>query len=352
MHNIEHAVRQPGFATNLAQQIRRHRRQLAGLGDGGVADRDGGRDFPAQQIERQVPRRNQSRDAARLAQGVVERDAIGDVRFGFGVQDRGREEAEIARGARNVEAARERERLARVDRLRARELLEIALDQVGDAQKNARPLRRRRARPIRERFLRRGDGQIDIATVAVGDLRIRFAGRRFDVVEIFPADRLNKLAVDEVLNLESVQQARDRNLSKRTFNAPRYFASPRRTGGPTFNSESVFRPASQPGREKNVAKCSSLRVTASPTNEICQARSQKTIKNTRCKLRFLRNLQCTRTPSAPESVPDYTTPLQPLKPRSERKPLSSARDFSRQKHPFTAERIQKHSRGPGGASLP
>ena len=137
VHDIEHAVWQAGFAANLAKQIRRHRRQLARLGDGGVADRDRRRDFPAQQIERQVPRRNQSGDAARLAQRVVERDAVGDVRFGFGVQDRGREEAEIARGARDVESARERERLAGVDRFGAREFFEIALDQIGDAQENA-----------------------------------------------------------------------------------------------------------------------------------------------------------------------------------------------------------------------
>ena len=56
-----------------------------------------GRDFPAQQIERQIPRRNQSGDAARLAQRVVEGDAIRDVRFVFGVQNRGREKAKIGR---------------------------------------------------------------------------------------------------------------------------------------------------------------------------------------------------------------------------------------------------------------
>ena len=35
-----------------------------------------------------------------------------------------------------------------------------------------------------------------------GDLRIWFARRRLDVVEILAADRLNELPVDEVLNLE------------------------------------------------------------------------------------------------------------------------------------------------------
>src|ERR1700720_1254725 len=49
--DIEHALRQTGLLCDLAEQIRRHRRQLARLGDCGVTDCDGGGDFPAQQIE-------------------------------------------------------------------------------------------------------------------------------------------------------------------------------------------------------------------------------------------------------------------------------------------------------------
>src|SRR6266446_1977429 len=202
MHDVEHAFRQSGFATNLAEQIRRHRCQLARLRNGSIAGCDSGRDFPAQQIERQVPRRNQSRDAARLTQRVVERDIVGDVRFRFGVKNRRGKKTEVGDGAWNVERSRKRERLPRIDRLGSRELLEIALDQIGDAQKNPRPLLRRRARPIRERFLRRGYCKIDIAAVAVRDLRIRLSRRRLNVVEIFSTERPNKLAVDEILNVE------------------------------------------------------------------------------------------------------------------------------------------------------
>ena len=202
VHDVEHAVRQAGFATNLAQQVGRHRRQLARLGDGGVAARDGGRDFPAQQIERQIPGRDQSGDAARLAQRVIEGDAIGDVRFVLRVQDRRREEAEIAEAARGM------------SRLRASESgLPVSIDSARASFSRSRSIRsamRRRMRDrsaagvrdqLGERFLRRGDGQFDIATVAVRDLRIRLARRRLDVVEIFAADRLDELAVDEVLNL-------------------------------------------------------------------------------------------------------------------------------------------------------
>ena len=116
------------------------------------------------------------------------------------MQDRGREESKIAGGARNVERARERHWFASVDRLGACELFQITLNQVGDAQENFRALRRRFSRPFRKRLLRCSDGKVDIARVAVRDLRVGFSRCGFDVVEITPADRLNKLAVDEVLD--------------------------------------------------------------------------------------------------------------------------------------------------------
>ena len=145
MHDIEHAIWQTGFADDFAQHVSGHRRELTRFGDGGIADRDGGRDFPAQQIKREIPRRNQPCDAARLTQRIIERDIVGDVRFRFGVKDRGREKAEIAGGPRNVERARERERLASVDRLRACEFLQISLNQIGDAEEKSGAFPHRRA---------------------------------------------------------------------------------------------------------------------------------------------------------------------------------------------------------------
>src|SRR5439155_24575173 len=79
---------------------------------------------------------------------------------------------------------------------------QISLGQSGDAQKNPRPLLCRSARPIRERRLRRRYGKIDIAAVAVRDLRIRLSCRRFNVVEIFAANRFNELAIDNIPDLE------------------------------------------------------------------------------------------------------------------------------------------------------
>src|SRR5439155_18466952 len=74
-------------------------------------------------------------------------------------------------------------------------------DQIGDTEQNFRALYCGRARPIRECILCCGHGKIDIGSIAIGDLGIRFARRRLNIVEIFPAERFNELAVDEISNL-------------------------------------------------------------------------------------------------------------------------------------------------------
>ena len=85
------------------------------------------------------------------------------MRFRFGVQNRGREEAKVRDGARNIQRTRERNRLASIDRFGAREFLQIAIDQLSDSQQKARTFGRRFFRPIAKRFLRRVDRKIDIA---------------------------------------------------------------------------------------------------------------------------------------------------------------------------------------------
>src|SRR5207248_10144826 len=112
------------------------------------------------------------------------------------------EEAKVGNSARDVECASKRNWLASIDRLSLCELFQIALDQVGDAQKNCGTIRRRLLRPIGKRLLGCGNRKIDIVRVAVRHLRIRFASPRFNVVEVFSTDRLDKLAIDKVLNLE------------------------------------------------------------------------------------------------------------------------------------------------------
>src|SRR5947208_11778399 len=116
------------------------------------------------------------------------------------MQDRGREESEIAGRARNVQRTGERERFAGVDGLGAREFFQIALDQIGDAQENLRSVRRRLVRPIGKGRLGGRHGKIDIFFTAVSDLRVWLPRRRLDVVEKASALRFNKLTANEVLD--------------------------------------------------------------------------------------------------------------------------------------------------------
>jgi hypothetical protein len=123
------------------------------------------------------------------------------MRFGFRVQNCRCKEAKIARGARNIQCARQRKRLARVDRFGARQFFQITLNQVGDTEQKFRSLCCGFFRPINKRLLCRRDSAFDVADVASRDLRIRFASRRLDIVEVFSADWLYELTVNEVLDL-------------------------------------------------------------------------------------------------------------------------------------------------------
>src|SRR4029434_2631290 len=104
------------------------------LGDSGVTDRNSGRDFPTQQIKREIPWRNQSGDAAWLTQCVIKRDGVGDMRFRFRVQNRRGKESEVRNRAWDVECAGERNWLASIDRFGARESLQCQPAQTNKLQ--------------------------------------------------------------------------------------------------------------------------------------------------------------------------------------------------------------------------
>jgi hypothetical protein len=118
------------------------------------------------------------------------------------VEDRGREKTEIRDGSREVAGARERHRLAVVDAFDARQLVDLALDAVGDRQEHAGALGGRRLRPGGIRRLGRGDRAVDVHGIAVGDLRVRRADGRIDVVEVRARGRLDEVSVDEVQDLD------------------------------------------------------------------------------------------------------------------------------------------------------
>ena len=140
----------PCSAVSRAEHRCRERRQLRGLGDHGVAGRDGGRDLPREQVQRQVPGRDEARHAAWLPQHVVEGTVVGGIGRRLRVQDGRREEPQVGHGAWDVQPSGERDRLAGIGALRLDESLEVLLQRVRDAQQDARSLRCGCRRPARE----------------------------------------------------------------------------------------------------------------------------------------------------------------------------------------------------------
>ena len=74
------------------------------------------------------------------------------------MKDRGSEKTKIAGRAWNVERAGKRQGFAGIDRFSTGKFLEIALNQIGDAQENFRSLCRRPSRPFGKSLFCRSDG--------------------------------------------------------------------------------------------------------------------------------------------------------------------------------------------------
>src|SRR5208282_613027 len=109
--------------------------------------------------------------------------------------------AEHVGGERNVRDARDRERLAVVERFELRELLGVFFDEVPELPNHAAALGRRKLAPWAgvERGARRRDRAVDVFFVAFRDVRKHIAGRGIVCGERFSGSGVNPLAVDQHL---------------------------------------------------------------------------------------------------------------------------------------------------------
>ncbi len=139
VQEVEDPRRRPDLGEEARQAVRGQRRQLAGLGDEGIAHRQGRRDLPGQQVERQVPGGDQADHAEGLAQGVVQRPlhVVGVVAV---VADGAGEEAEVLDRPWDVDGPGQVPGLALVLGLQRHEVLGVGLDPRGDRLQQLRPL--------------------------------------------------------------------------------------------------------------------------------------------------------------------------------------------------------------------
>src|SRR5690606_26653850 len=136
------------------------------------------------------------------------------------VTDRAREEAEVRDGARDVDAARERDGLAGVERLELGELVEAGLEGVGHGVAQIGALGRGPAAPgALEGGAGGADGAVDVFRAGVGDGGDALAGGGRQVVDGAAGQGREVRAADVV---EQLADAHDRlPTSSRTRGATR-----------------------------------------------------------------------------------------------------------------------------------
>ena len=186
--DVEHAVGQAGLLEQLAEAQRRERRLLGRLEDDRAAAGQRGPELPGRHQQREVPRDDLPDDADRL----LERE--GQVaRPGWAQRERDRVALDLRRparhvveqvgGERDVGDARDRHRLAVVERLEQRQLVAVLEDQVAEAVHDLAALGRRHAPPRAVLVEGRACGAhraVDVLGAALGHVREHFLGRRVD----------------------------------------------------------------------------------------------------------------------------------------------------------------------------
>ena len=140
---VKHALGQPGLERQLAEPDRGQRRQLGRLEDDGVAGGQRGREAPAGDRHREVPGHDDADDAERLVEGDVDAAGHRDLPA----------EQPLGRAGVVVEAVADVARLparvapgvAGVAHLELGELLDVRVDDGGEAAQQRRALARARS---------------------------------------------------------------------------------------------------------------------------------------------------------------------------------------------------------------
>ena len=174
--DVERARREPGLERELRQPQRGERRVLGGLEHDAAAGRERRADLPHRHQQRKVPRDDRADDADRLAARVAEELVLAERRHrqldrrALDLRRPAGAVAEEVHRRRHVDALRDDERLAVVERLDLGELLRVGLDQVGELEQPALAIDRPRRAPFArlERGARRLHGEVHVAAPAAG----------------------------------------------------------------------------------------------------------------------------------------------------------------------------------------
>ena len=113
------------------------------------------------------------------------------------------------------------DRRAHVERVQRRELLDIALHQIGELQQDGLPLRRLELAPRAvEGLARGGDGAVDVLGVAFGDMRQDFAGGRVAGFKGLAGSGFEPLAANQHALRFAVEERMDLGHDVHQFRSP------------------------------------------------------------------------------------------------------------------------------------
>jgi ParB family chromosome partitioning protein len=202
--DVQDTIRHARLGGQLREADRAERRQLGRLDDQAVPGGEGRGGLPGGHHEREVPRQDRGDHAHRLADdhaerlGTARRDRVEQLVGGL------RDPAEGLDGLGQVHVAAVGDRLARLERVELRELLEVRLDQVREAEHDDLALGGGAARPAAV-LERRPSGRhrgVDVGGVAGRDLGQRPARGGVLGGEAFAARGRTERAVDERVGTE------------------------------------------------------------------------------------------------------------------------------------------------------
>jgi hypothetical protein len=209
-HDVEDALGDAGLDGQLGHADRRQRCQLGGLDDHGVAGRERRRGLPGGHEDREIPGHDGADDADRLADDQAQRvrpgrrdrvedlvDCLGEPAIGFD-------------GLGDVDLAAVGDRLTGLEGVELGELLEVVLEELGEAEEELLALDRGAVRPaaVVECSPGRPDCRVDVGGVTSRDVRERLASCRILGDERLAGGRVAELTVDECLRPER-RQCRD-----------------------------------------------------------------------------------------------------------------------------------------------
>ncbi len=197
--NVDHTVGESSLSDQFSQQQGAQRSLLGGLQHNGAAGRQRRPQLPRGHQQWEVPGNDLSDHAHGLAPGISVK--LGGKRDGvaFNLGGPARHVAEQIDSQGNVGHAGDGQRLAVVQALQLRELLQMLLDQVGELPDQAAAIGSGHLRPRAavESLARCLHGAIDVFTIAFGDLGHHLAGGGIVGGEGLSGSRLHPLAIDK-----------------------------------------------------------------------------------------------------------------------------------------------------------